>query len=79
MVYKDRIFKGYAIYYFFMCIYIGFANQPHARPIVRGKTNLYVEFGSKINVSLMNCFAFLDDFSMEAFNERTRLMATIEK
>ncbi|NCA77986.1 MAG: IS5 family transposase [Alphaproteobacteria bacterium] len=54
-------------------------HQPHVRPIVRGKTNAYVEFGAKINVSLMNGFAFLDDFSWEAFNEGTRLMSTVEK
>jgi len=54
-------------------------HQPHVRPIVRGKTNAYVEFGAKINVSMMNGFAFLDDFSWEAFNEGTRLMSTVEK
>ena len=54
-------------------------HQPHVRSIVRGKTNAYVEFGAKINVSLMNGFAFLDDFSSEAFNQGTRLMSTVEK
>ncbi len=54
-------------------------HQPHVRPIVRGKTTAYVEFGAKINVSLMNGFAFLDDLSWEAFNEGTRLMSTVEK
>jgi len=54
-------------------------HQPHVRPIVRGKTNANVEFGAKINVSIMNGFAFLDDLSWEAFNEGTRLMATVEK
>jgi IS5 family transposase len=54
-------------------------HQPHVRPIVRGKTNANVEFGSKIQVSLMNGFAFLDDLSWEAFNEGTRLMASVEK
>lgn len=54
-------------------------HQPHVRPIVRGKTNAYVEFGAKINVSLMNGFAFLDDFSWEAFNEGTRLISTVKK
>lgn len=29
-------------------------HQPHVRPIVRWKTNAYVEFGAKINVSIMN-------------------------
>jgi transposase, IS5 family len=54
-------------------------HQPHVRPIVRGKTNANVEFGAKINVSIMNGFAFLDDLSWEAFNEGTRLMSTVEK
>jgi IS5 family transposase len=54
-------------------------HQPHVRPIVRGKTNAYVEFGAKINVSIMNGFAFLDELSWEAFNEGTRLMSTVEK
>ena len=54
-------------------------HQPHVRPIVRGKTNANVEFGAKINVSIMNGFAFLDDLSWDAFNEGTRLMATVEK
>ena len=54
-------------------------HQPHVRPIVRGKSNAYVEFGAKINVSLMNGFAFLDDLSWDAFNEGTRLMASVEK
>ena len=54
-------------------------HQPHMRPIVRGKTNANVEFGAKIQVSLMNGFAFLEDLSWEAFNEGTRLLKTIEQ
>lgn len=54
-------------------------HQPHVRPIVRGKTNAQVEFGSKIQVSLMNGYAFLDDFSWDAFNEGGRLMSSVEK
>jgi hypothetical protein len=54
-------------------------HQPHVRPIVRGKTNANVEFGSKIQVSLMDGYAFLDDLSWEAFNEGTRLLASVEK
>jgi len=54
-------------------------HQPHVRPIVRGKTNANVEFGSKINVSIMNGYAFLDDLSWDAFNEGTRLLASVEK
>ena len=54
-------------------------HQPHVRPIVRGKTNANVEFGAKINVSIMNGYAFLDDLQWEAYNEGTRLIATVEK
>jgi len=54
-------------------------HQPHVRPIVRGKTNADVEFGSKIQVSLMNGFAFLDEFSWEAFNEGGFLIPSIHK
>jgi hypothetical protein len=38
-----------------------------------------VEFGAKIQVSLMNGVAFLEDLSWEAFNEGTRLMTTVEQ
>jgi hypothetical protein len=54
-------------------------HQPHVRPIVRGKTNANAEFGAKIQVSLMQGFAFLEDLSWEAFNEGTRLMNTVEQ
>ena len=53
-------------------------HQPHVRPIVRGKTNAYVEFGSKIQVSIMNGITFLEDLSWDAFNEGTRLISTVE-
>jgi hypothetical protein len=52
-------------------------HQPHVRPIVRGKTNAYVEFGAKIQVSIMNDLVFLEDLSWEAFNEGTRLMKAV--
>ena len=54
-------------------------HQPHVRPIVRGKTNANVEFGAKVQVSLMQGFAFLEELSWEAFNEGTRLMQTVEQ
>ena len=54
-------------------------HQPHVRPIVRGKTNAKVEFGAKIEVSIMNGFSFLEELSWEAYNEGTRLMNTVEK
>jgi transposase, IS5 family len=54
-------------------------HQPHVRPIVRGKTNAKVEFGAKINVTLANGFAFLDEISWDAFNEGTRLLKYVEQ
>ncbi|MFU8844950.1 MAG: IS5 family transposase [Bacteroidales bacterium] len=54
-------------------------HQPHVRPIVRGKTNANVEFGAKVQVSMMDGFAFLDDLGWEAFNEGTRLMHSVKK
>jgi transposase, IS5 family len=54
-------------------------HQPHVRPIVRGKTNAKVEFGAKIEVSIMNGFSFLEELSWEAYNEGTRLMNTVER
>lgn len=54
-------------------------HQPHVRPIVRGKSKSKVEFGAKINVSLVDGIAFLDDFSWDAFNEGTRLENSVEK
>lgn len=44
-------------------------HQPHVRPIVRGKQGKNVEFGAKINVSLQNGYATIDQFSFEDFNE----------
>jgi len=54
-------------------------HQPHVRPIVRGKSTAKVEFGAKINVSMVDGFSFIDDFSWEAFNEGQRLEASVEK
>jgi hypothetical protein len=54
-------------------------HQPHVRPIVRGKTNARVEFGAKIQISLMDGYTFLDKLSWDAFNESTCLLETVEK
>jgi IS5 family transposase len=35
-------------------------HQPHVRPIVSGKEKAKVEFGSKINVNIVDGYAFLD-------------------
>jgi hypothetical protein len=53
-------------------------HQPHMRPIVRRKANAHTEFGAKINVSLMNGYAFLDELSWDAFKEGQFLMIAVE-
>ena len=48
-------------------------HQPHVRPIVRSKMGARVEFGSKLHLSLVDGFAFIDSISWDAFNEGTFL------
>ena len=54
-------------------------HQPHVRPIVRGKSQAKVEFGAKINVSMIDGISLLDEVSWEAFNEGSHMMDYIEK
>ena len=54
-------------------------HQPHVRPIVRGKENAKTEFGSKVQMSLVRGFAFIDHLSWEAFNEGKYLIDSVEK
>lgn len=44
-------------------------HQPHVRPILRGKQNSRVEFGSKVGVSLDNGFTLLTTLSWNAYHE----------
>jgi hypothetical protein len=48
------------------------------RPMVRGKDKSKVEFGAKINVSEVNGFCWIDQFSWEAFNEGVFLKEQVE-
>jgi hypothetical protein len=48
------------------------------RPIVRGKDKQKVEFGAKINVSEVEGFCRIDQFSWEAFNEGVLLKEQVE-
>lgn len=52
--------------------------QPHVRPMVRGKDKSKTEFGSKINISEVNGFCRVDQFSWDAFNEGTYLIDQVE-
>jgi transposase, IS5 family len=54
-------------------------HQPYVRPIVRGKDKAKVEFGSKLQVSLVNGFTFIDRLSWEAFNEGQWLQESVER
>jgi hypothetical protein len=54
-------------------------SQPYVRPIVRGKSGRDVEFGSKLSVSLVNRYAFLDYLSWDAYNESTHLKDQVER
>ncbi len=52
--------------------------QPHVRPILRGKQNARVEFGSKLGVSLDNGFALLNNISWNAYHEGKDLIPQVE-
>ena len=54
-------------------------HQPHVRPIVRGKASAQVEFGSKIQVAIIDGISFLDKLSWDAFNEGSFLEESVEK
>ncbi len=53
-------------------------HQPHVRPIVRGKEGKKVEFGSKLQVSLVKGFVFLDRLSWNNFNEGKCLQNSVD-
>ena len=52
--------------------------QAYVRPILRGKQNARVEFGSKLGVSLDNGFSYLNNLSWNAYHEGTDLIAQVE-
>lgn len=54
-------------------------HQPHVRPIVRGKEKAKTEFGSKLHLSLIDGFAFVDHLCWDAYNEGTLLMDSVEQ
>jgi len=53
-------------------------NQPHVRPIIRGKAGKTVEFGAKLSASYFDGYVFLDRISWNNFNESTDLKIQIE-
>lgn len=54
-------------------------HQPHVRPIVRGKATANTEFGAKINVSLVDGYALLDEVGWDARNEGSHMQTYIER
>lgn len=54
-------------------------HQPHVRPIVRGKRTAKVEFGAKIQVSLVDGLSYLDHLSWDAYNEGQYLQNSVEQ
>ena len=53
-------------------------NQPHIRPIVRGKAGKSVEFGAKLSASCFDGYVFLDHISWDNFNESADLKIQVE-
>ncbi|SDJ99597.1 Transposase domain [Paenibacillus naphthalenovorans] len=52
--------------------------QPHVRPMVRGKAGANVEFGAKIAASLVDGYAWIETAQWDSFNEATTLQASVE-
>jgi len=53
-------------------------SKPHIRPIVRGKVNASVEFGSKITLSVINGFSYITKHSWNNYNESEDLIPSVE-
>lgn len=53
--------------------------QPHVRPIVRGKAGAPTEFGAKISISLVDQWSFVDTISFDAYNEGGELAEQIKR
>jgi len=54
-------------------------HQPHVRPIVRGKASTPVEFGAKIEASLVNGYGRIEKLSWDAFDEGGTLQESAER
>lgn len=53
-------------------------HQPFVRPIVRGKLGRKTEFGAKINVSIFNGFARINQLKWDAYNEGDYLKEQVQ-
>ena len=54
-------------------------HQPWVRPIVRGKTAAPTEFGAKVELSMNNGYARIEEIRWDAYNEGTTLKASVER
>jgi IS5 family transposase len=54
-------------------------SQPYIRPIVRGKANATVEFGAKLDMSLVDGYGRIERLSFDAFNESDDLVIAIDR
>lgn len=54
-------------------------SRPYLRPIVRGKAKNPVEFGAKLDISVVDGYTRLETFSFDAYNEATLLKEVIER
>ena len=54
-------------------------SQPFVRPIVRGKAGKPVEFGVKLDISVVNGWTRLECYSFDAYNEAGNLKAMAER
>ena len=53
-------------------------SQPWVRPIIRGKTTAPVEFGAKVEMSIVNGYLRIEDLRWDAYNESTTLIKSVE-
>jgi hypothetical protein len=53
--------------------------QPHVRPIVRGKASAPVEFGAQVSVSIMNGYRRIERIAWDPYNESSDLKEQIER
>jgi hypothetical protein len=53
-------------------------NQPHVRPIPRGKARAKTEFGAKLHISLVDGYVRMERLSFEAYNEAEDFFRVVE-
>jgi hypothetical protein len=54
-------------------------NQPHVRPIVRGKASALTEFGAQVSASLMNGYRRIQRIAWDPYNESSDLKEQVEQ